>query len=123
MSKTILIVDDNELVRKSLAATLKSNEHEVFTADNGKDGLKLALEKHPDLIATDVHMPQMDGLEMIDHIRKDEWGKKVPILIMTVDEAAESINKALEAGVTVYISKNVTDPAAIVDQIRIAIGQ
>lgn len=122
MSKTILIVDDNELVRKSLAAALVSNEITVETADDGKEGLKLALEKHPDIIVTDVHMPQLSGLEMIDKIRADEWGKKVPILVMTIDENAESINKALEAGVTVYISKNVTDPAAIVEQIKTAMG-
>lgn len=122
MSKTILIVDDNELVRKSLAAALISNELTVETADNGQAGLATALEKHPDLIVTDVHMPEMDGLAMIDKIRTDEWGKKVPILIMTVDEEAESINKALAAGVTVYISKNVSDPASIVDQIRTALG-
>lgn len=120
--KTILIVDDNELVRKSLTAALVSNELTVETADNGKDGLSLALEKHPDLIVTDVHMPELDGLGMIDKLRADEWGKKVPILVMTVDEEAESINKALEAGVTTYISKNVSDPTDIVNQIKTAIG-
>lgn len=122
MSKTILIVDDNELIRKSLSAALVTNEIQVETVANGQDGLKAAFDKHPDLIVTDVHMPEMDGLEMIEKIRADEWGKKVPILIMTVDEAAESINKALEAGVTVYISKNVSDPAAIVAQIKTALG-
>lgn len=122
MSKTILIVDDNELIRKSLSAALISNEIVVETATNGKEGLERAIEKQPNLIVTDVHMPEMDGLEMIQKLRADEWGKKVPILIMTVDEEAESINKALEAGVTVYISKNVSDPAAIVDQIKIALG-
>lgn len=122
MSKTILIVDDNELIRKSLSAALKSNEIAVETAENGKEGFDKAITIHPDLIVTDVHMPEMDGLEMIQKLRNDESGKKVPILIMTVDEEAESINKALEAGVTVYISKNVSDPAAIVDQIKIALG-
>jgi len=122
MSKTILIVDDNELIRKSLSAALVTNEIQVIAVANGSEGLKTALEKQPDLIVTDVHMPEMDGLEMIEKIRADAWGKKVPILIMTIDEEAESINKALEAGVTVYISKNVSDPAAIVDQIKIALG-
>jgi CheY-like chemotaxis protein len=122
MSKTILIVDDNNLIRQSLTAALVSNELIVESANNGKDGLKLALEKHPDLVVTDVHMPEMDGLEMIEKLRADEWGKKVPILIMTIDEEAESINKALSAGVTTYMSKNVSDPASIVDQIKIALG-
>jgi CheY-like chemotaxis protein len=122
MSKTILIVDDNDLIRQSLTAALVSNELVVESANNGKDGLKLALEKHPDLVVTDVHMPEMDGLEMIEKLRADEWGKKVPVLIMTIDEEAESINKALSAGVTTYMSKNVSDPASIVEQIKIALG-
>jgi CheY-like chemotaxis protein len=122
MSKTILIVDDNNLIRQSLTAALVSNELIVESANNGKDGLKLALEKHPDLVVTDVHMPEMDGLEMIEKLRADEWGKKVPVLIMTIDEEAESINKALSAGVTTYMSKNVSDPASIVEQIKIALG-
>lgn len=122
MNKTILIVDDNELVRKSLAATLISNALNVETASNGKEGLDKALKLHPDLVITDIRMPQLDGLEMIEKIRADEWGKKVPVLVMTVDEDTESINKALLAGVTVYISKNVTDPAAIAEQIKTALG-
>lgn len=122
MSKNILIVDDNELIRKSLSAALISNEISVNTANNGKEGLEKALDSQPDLIVTDVHMPEMDGLEMIQKLRADEWGKKVPVLIMTVDEEAESINKALEAGVTVYISKTVSDPAEIVSQIKVALG-
>lgn len=122
MSKTVLIVDDNELVRKTLTAALVAPGRIVESAASGKDGLAKALEVHPDLIITDVHMPEMDGLEMIDRLRKDEWGAKVPIIVMTVDEQATSINKALEAGITVYISKNTTDPAEIVDQIKIAAG-
>lgn len=122
MSKTVLIVDDNELVRKSLAASLVTNEVKVETATNGKEGLALAEQLQPDLLITDVHMPEMDGLQMVDKIREHEWGKKVPIIVMTVDEETSSINKALEAGITVYLSKNTTDPAEVVDQIKTALG-
>jgi two-component system, NtrC family, response regulator AtoC len=120
--KTVLIVDDNELVRKSLAASLISNEVTVETASNGKEGLEMAEKLHPDLLITDVHMPEMDGLKMIDKIREHEWGAKIPVIVMTVDEGTESINKALEAGITVYLSKNSTDPAGVVDQIKTALG-
>jgi CheY-like chemotaxis protein len=122
MSKKVLIVDDNELVRKSLGAMLTNVEVSALTAANGKDGLKLALEQHPDLVITDVHMPEMSGHDMIEKIRADEWGKKVPIIIMTVDDDADSINKALEEGVTVYLSKTTSDPAAIAEQIKTALG-
>jgi CheY-like chemotaxis protein len=120
--KTVLIVDDNELVRKSLAASLITNEVVVETAANGKEGLEMAEKLHPHLVITDVHMPEMDGLQMIDKIRESEWGKKVPIIVMTVDEGTDSINKALEAGITVYLSKNTTDPAGVVSQIKTALG-
>lgn len=120
--KTVLIVDDNELVRKSLAASLISNEVTVETAANGKEGLDKASKLHPDLLITDVHMPEMDGLQMIDKIREHEWGAKIPVIVMTIDEGTESINKALEAGITVYLSKNSTDPAGVADQIKTALG-
>jgi len=120
--KTVLIVDDNELVRKSLAASLITNEVRVETAANGKEGLQKAEEFHPDLLITDVHMPEMDGLQMIDAIRQHEWGVKIPVIVMTVDEGTESINKALEAGITVYLSKNTVDPSGVADQIKIALG-
>jgi CheY-like chemotaxis protein len=122
MSKTILVVDSNSLIRHSLSAALVSNELAVETANNGKDGLALALDKKPDLIVTDLQMAKMDGLAMIAKIRKTSWGKKTPIIIMTVDEEPESINKALEFGVTTYISKKFSDPAAIVEQIRRTLG-
>lgn len=122
MSKKILIVDDNELVRKSLGAMLTTVEVSVLTATNGKEGLELALKEQPNLVITDVHMPEMDGHQMIEKIRANEWGKKVPIVIMTVDENTDSINKALEAGVTVYLSKANADPAIIAEQIKIALG-
>lgn len=120
--KTVLIVDDNELVRKSLGASLVSNEVHVETAANGKEGYEKAETLHPDLLITDVHMPEMDGLQMIDKIREHEWGAKIPVIVMTVDEGTESINKALEAGITVYLSKNTTDPAGVADQIKTALG-
>lgn len=122
MSKKILIVDDNELVRKSLGAMLTTVEVAVLAATNGKEGLELALKEQPNLVITDVHMPEMDGHQMIEKIRANEWGKKVPIIIMTVDEDTDSINKALEAGVTVYLSKTNADPAVIAEQIKVALG-
>ncbi len=120
--KTVLIVDDNELVRKSLAASLISNEVHVETAANGVEGLEKAEKLRPNLLITDVHMPEMDGLVMIDKIREQEWGAKIPVIVMTVDDGTESINKALEAGITVYLSKNTTDPAGVANQIKTALG-
>jgi CheY-like chemotaxis protein len=122
MSKTVLVVDDDKLARHSLAATLKNAGLETTEAENGKDALDSAKKAQPDLIVTDVHMPEMDGLEMIENLRKEDWGKSIPVIILTVDEAPATINQALASGVTVYLSKASADPQAIADQVVTALG-
>lgn len=123
MSKTILVVEDDKLIREGLAMTLTQAKHVVHEAANGKEGLEIAKKIHPDAILTDLRMPVMDGHEMVSSIRKDgEWGKNVPILILSADESADSINTALQKGVTVYLSKSGLDPEALSDQILTAVG-
>lgn len=112
MSKTILVVDDDKLIREGLTALLKNAGQAVLEAATGKQGLALALEHKPVLIVTDVRMPQMTGLEMITELRKDDWGAKIPVIILTNDESNDSINQALESGVTMYLPKN-SPPATV----------
>ena len=121
MSKTILVVDDDKLIREGLAALLKNAGQTVIEAANGKEGLEIALAQHPDLVVSDVRMPKMTGLEMIDAIRADEWGSKAPIVLLTNDETSDSVNHALKSGVSVYLAKNL-DPASLTQQILQAAG-
>lgn len=117
MSKTILVVDDEELIRKGLKDALTSEGFDVAEAENGKEGLKKAVSGIVDLVVTDVRMPEMDGLKMVEEIRKDKKGKKLPVIVLSVDEQTESINQALKAGVTVYLAKDHLDPSRMAEQI------
>ncbi len=117
MSKKILIVDDDNLARKSLNITLAEAGFTVLEAEDGAKGLATALAEHPDIILTDVHMPEKDGLEMVSDLRQDAWGKTVPVIILSTDEETTTLNHALEAGVTIYLSKNNTSPDDIATQI------
>jgi CheY-like chemotaxis protein len=119
----ILIVDDDKLTRQSLAETLKAKGIEVIEAVDGKAGLKKALHEAPTLIVTDIRMPEMDGVQMVEELRKDPKGKDVPVIIMTNDEQTATLNKALEAGVTVYLSKTSTSPDVLPEQIVTALRQ
>lgn len=121
MSKTILVVDDDKLIREGLSALLKNAGQTVLEAVDGKEGLAAALANHPDLIVSDVRMPNMTGLEMLDAIRADSWGKDIPVVILTNDESSDSVNHALQAGVTVYLAKNL-DPGTLTQQILQAVG-
>jgi CheY-like chemotaxis protein len=116
MSKTILVVDDDKLIRESLGAMLKSAGQTVFEAADGKEGLEAAKKEHPDLIVTDLRMPNMSGQEMIEAIREDHAIKDTPIVVLTNDETSDSVNQALQSGVMVYLGKNL-DPESLTEQI------
>jgi CheY-like chemotaxis protein len=119
--KTALVVEDDSLARKSIAASLKDAGLAVTTAEDGQQGLETALATHPDLIVADLKMPKMNGMEMIAAIRKDDWGKHVPIVILTSDQSMDTMNKALESGVTVYLNKADLDYSTLADQILLAV--
>lgn len=122
MSKTVLVVEDDELIRGSLVRTLKDKGLEVAEAANGKEGLEKALSGDVDLVVTDVIMPEVDGLTMLAKMREDSKGKSIPAIILSNDEQTESLNKAMEAGVTMYLSKAALDADSLTDQILIALG-
>jgi CheY-like chemotaxis protein len=121
MSKTILVIDDDKLIREGLGALLKNAGQIVLEAADGKEGLEIAQKEHPDLIVTDLRMPNMSGQEMIDAIRDDKTIKDTPIVILTNDESSESVNQALQSGVSFYMSKNL-DPESLTQQILQAAG-
>lgn len=83
IKKSVLIVEDENVLRKSLAMAFKRAKIKVFEAENGKEGLERALKQKPDVILLDLMMPVMDGWTMLKHLRKDEWGKNVFVYILT----------------------------------------
>jgi DNA-binding response OmpR family regulator len=81
--KTILVVEDEKILRDAVTDILRLKNFLPLGAKNGKEGVKLALSKHPDLILLDLIMPAMDGMAAFKKIREDAWGEKVPIIILT----------------------------------------
>ena len=122
MSKTVLLVEDDSLIREGLARVLVDKGLTVLQATNGKEGLEKALAGKVDLVVTDVIMPEVDGLTMLAKLREDSKGKDLPAIILSNDDQRESLNQALQAGVTVYLSKAALDAEAISEQILVALG-
>ncbi len=81
--KTVLIVEDEKSLREAVVDILEMKGFLSIEARNGSEGVTLALSKKPDLILLDLIMPSMDGMTAFAKIRKDAWGKKVPIIILT----------------------------------------
>lgn len=105
MSKTILIVDDSESIREVVSFTLKNEGYHVLIGVDGKDALKFLDGSNIDLIITDLHMPEMDGIELIKHVRGMEQYKRIPILFLTTESQTSKKIEAKEAGATGWIIK------------------
>ena len=91
MSKTILIVDDSVSILELLKLTLEDEGYKVLSAVDGKDALKYFTGKYViDLLLTDLHMPNMNGIELIKEVRKKDKFKYMPILFLTTETKIET---------------------------------
>ncbi|MFI5305182.1 MAG: response regulator [Nitrospiria bacterium] len=103
--KKILIVDDSESIRNTFSQYVPG-EMEVYTAEDGAQGLNKLMTHKPDLIFSDLGMPNMDGFKFIAAIRKMEKFSKIPIVVISASEIFFDVNKALDLGANDYIEKN-----------------
>jgi DNA-binding response OmpR family regulator len=90
IEKTILIIEDDAVLLWALAKTLSTEGFIVHKATDGEAGLELAVREHPYLILLDIIMPKMDGLTVLKKLRTDQWGKNVPVIILTNLSAADT---------------------------------
>jgi CheY-like chemotaxis protein len=107
MSKVILIVEDEPLNMKLFRDLLQVNGYATFEAKDGKQGVEIAVEKQPDLILMDIHMPVMDGLEATRILKSDPATAGIPIIALTSGAMASDREKAVRAGCDAFMSKPV----------------
>ena len=101
----ILIIDDEPLTLKMIETLLVNAGHSVDTAKNGKEGVKRALETQPDMIITDMRMPEMDGIELCKVLRQTRFAKRIYIIMLTASESDQSLVASLEAGANDFLVK------------------
>ena len=118
-NKKILIVEDEELLMEAAVAGLsEESKFTVLKATNGEEGLKVAFEEHPDLILLDIMMPVMGGIEMLEKLREDEWGKNVKVIFLTVLNDLDKLQIAIKYDVNNYLMKQDWKIADIVEKIK-----
>ncbi len=100
----LLIVEDNEDLRNLLKQTFE-NRYNVISASNGNIGLEQALEHIPDLIISDIMMPEKDGIALTTELKTDERSAHIPIILLTARAEAESQFKGIDTGADDYITK------------------
>ncbi|HEX8974301.1 MAG TPA: response regulator [Patescibacteria group bacterium] len=117
---TILIAEDEEDLRQMYTMAIKSRGFEVLEAKNGEEALEW-LEKNVDnidLILLDIVMPEMDGFEALEKIKKDERFRKIPVLVSTNLDNDEDRKEALSMGAKDYFVKSLHTPSELVNEIQ-----
>lgn len=116
--KKVLIVDDDKNLRLVLVDKLNISGFEAVGASDGKEGLEKAFKLHPDVILLDVLMPEMNGLEVLENLRNDEWGSKAKVIMLTVLEDMEIVSRAMQSGGFGYLVKTDYSMDQIVEKVK-----
>ncbi|MCU4177370.1 adenylate/guanylate cyclase domain-containing protein [Carboxylicivirga sp. N1Y90] len=111
MRKKLLIVDDSIAIQELLSELLTKNDesYEVLTADDGIEGCKLAIKHRPDLILMDWEMPKMNGIQAITNLKRNDFTKDIPVIIISASSSTSKIKVALNAGAIDYINKPIEE--------------
>jgi CheY-like chemotaxis protein len=123
-SKKILIVDDNEVILKTLALKLRAGGFEVITATDGSQAVAAARTKQPDIILLDIGFPPevsgvpWDGFRIIQWLKRMEETRQIPVIIITGGEASKYKDRAIAEGAVAFFQKPVNN-----DELLATIGQ
>jgi len=106
--KKVLIVDDSEVIRQQLSRALNEAGLQTVEASDGVEGLERVAE-HTDLalLVLDINMPRMNGLEMLDALKKDPKSAALPVLILTTEAQNSMVARARQAGAKAWLIKPV----------------
>ena len=120
-SATLLIIDDDDVVRASIAAYLEDSGFKVLQANNGVQGLELFDREQPDLLVCDLRMPQIDGLELIRRINGK--ASEIPVIVLSGAGVMSDAVEALRLGAADYLIKPLEDLAVLEHSVRRALDR
>lgn len=118
----IAIVEDDPVISQMYRMKFEADGFDIQIASDGKRGVALIETFLPDIILLDLQMPEMNGAEVLAFIRKKEWGKNIPVIILTNMGEEESPKQLRALGVEGYIVKANLTPTQVVDRVKTALG-
>lgn len=118
----IAIIEDDTTINQMYRMKFEADGFEVQIADNGKRGVAMVESFQPDLILLDLQMPEMDGAEALEVIRGKDWGKDIPVIILTNLGEEESPKQLRKLGIHSYIVKADLTPRQVVSRAKEALG-
>jgi DNA-binding response OmpR family regulator len=93
---TVLVIEDSSYLADSLIDMLDMHHYESIHCPTGREGVAAALQYHPDLILLDIRLPDINGYEVYNQVRANDWGKSAKIMVLTASESIENIAKNID---------------------------
>lgn len=118
----IAIIEDDPTISQMYRMKFEADGFDVQLADNGSRGVALVEHFVPDLILLDMQMPEMNGAEALEEIRKHPWGKDIPVIVLTNLGEEEAPKKIRELGIVSYIVKAELTPRQVVQRVKEALN-
>jgi two-component system, cell cycle response regulator DivK len=122
MTKTVLVVEDNELNMKLFHDLLDAHGYRTLQTRNGMDALRIAREQRPDLILMDIQLPEVSGLEVTKWLKDDETLRDIPVIAVTAFAMKGDEERIRQGGCEAYISKPISI-ATFLDTVRRYLGE
>ena len=101
----VLFIDDDPFTLKTLTKAVEMFGHQALMATSGKDGLALAASQSPDLIFTDMRLPDMDGLQLVKQLKNQPATSHIPVLVLSASPVLDAVEQAKAAGAESYLNK------------------
>ncbi len=108
---TILVIDDEPALSELLGSFLQLKGYQVLIASDGRQGLEMVKAHAPDLVVCDLHLPAVDGLEVITQLRRDDWGREIPVIVLSATAERTEIRQSMNLGGDDFLGK----PASFTD--------
>ncbi|HET6746949.1 MAG TPA: response regulator transcription factor [Candidatus Saccharimonadales bacterium] len=118
----IAIIEDDQVISQMYRMKFEADGFEVQLADNGKQGVAMVKSFLPDIILLDLQMPNMNGEEALTQIRAADWGKQIPVIILTNLGEEEAPKSLRSLGIHSYIVKADLTPRQVVARVKEALG-
>lgn len=118
----IAIIEDDPVISQMYRMKFEADGFNVQLATNGKRGVALVEDMKPDIILLDIQMPEMTGDEALAEIRKQPWGKDIPVIILTNLGEEEAPRSIRNLGIHSYIVKAELTPRQVVQRVKDALG-
>ena len=103
--KKVLVADDEIHIVHVVAIKLRNNGYEVISAENGAEAFELACSEKPDIIVTDLQMPVMTGMELVEKLRQDEATKGIPVIMLTARDFTVEAEREKDLQISEFLSK------------------